>query len=150
MSRSWSGTKSDSRFQPHRVMAVEGRGQDAKAPQSLGSRRDRGLCFARVVQSIQATENVWRAIEAEFGLLSSTEVSTAVGCSTPNRSFAYYQRMAGRLIAVSRPEGLRFPGCQCDPVNRTVRPDMKDLISAARKACGSDASFILWLNTLAG
>ncbi|MCW2131723.1 hypothetical protein B0G38_000873 [Arthrobacter sp. VKM Ac-2550] len=62
-----------------------------------------------VVQSIQATENAWRAIEAEFGLLSSIEVSTAVGCSTPNRSFAYDQRKAGRLIAASRPEGLRYP-----------------------------------------
>lgn len=103
-----------------------------------------------VVQSIQATENVWRAIEAEFGLLSSTEVSTAVGCSTPNRSFAYYQRMAGRLIAVSRPEGLRFPGFQCDPVNRTVRRVKKDLVSAARNAGRSDASLTLWLNTLAG
>lgn len=145
-----SETKSDSRFQPHRARAIEGRGQDAKEPQSLGSRRDRGLCFARVVQSIQATENVWRAIEAEFGLLSSTEVSTAVGCSTPNRSFAYDQRKAGRLIAVSRPEGLRYPGFQFDPVNRTVRRVKKDLVSAARNAGRSAASLTLWLNTPTG
>ncbi|NMR28101.1 hypothetical protein [Crystallibacter degradans] len=99
----------------------------------------------QVARSVQATENVWRAIEAEFGLLTSTQVSAAVGSSTPNRSFASDQRKAGKLIAIERPGGLRYPGFQFDRETHAVRPVIRELIRTARTAGRTDASLALWM-----
>ncbi|MDJ0356247.1 hypothetical protein [Paenarthrobacter sp. PH39-S1] len=54
---------------------------------------------------MQETENTWREMDAEFGLLTSNEVSAAVGSKSPNRSWASEQRSAGRLLAINRPRG---------------------------------------------
>ncbi|MDQ6740900.1 MAG: hypothetical protein M3021_11240, partial [Actinomycetota bacterium] len=66
----------------------------------------------QLARSLQATENAWREIREEFGLLSSTELSRAVGSSSPNRSYASDQRNAGNLLAVKRPGGMKYPGFQ--------------------------------------
>ncbi|WP_434615995.1 hypothetical protein [Arthrobacter sp. A5] len=94
---------------------------------------------------MQETENTWREMEAEFGLLTSTEVSAAVGSKSPNRSWASEQRSAGRLLAINRPRGYRYPGFQVDRVHGVILPVIGRLITVAKKAGWSEASLALWL-----
>lgn len=101
-------------------------------------------------QSIAATENAWRELENECGLLSSLEVSALLGSKSPNRSFASEQRSKGKLIAVKRPGGLRYPGFQFDVREQTIRPIMAELISVAGEAGRSEASLALWMSLPTG
>lgn len=104
----------------------------------------------QLARSLAATENVWREMESEFGLLSSRQVSELVGSDSPNRSYASDQHAKGRLIAVKRPGGLRYPGFQFDPREHTIRPVMADLIRAAADAGRSESSLALWLMSPTG
>ncbi|MDJ0354426.1 hypothetical protein [Pseudarthrobacter sp. PH31-O2] len=99
----------------------------------------------QLARSLQATENAWRKMEAEFGLLSSKEVSEAVGSKSPNRSFASDQRAAGKLLAVKRPGGFRYPGFQIDRSEHTIRPVIHDLLKVAQEADRSETSLALWM-----
>lgn len=104
----------------------------------------------QLARSLAATENAWRSLEAEFGLLSSREVSAVVGSRSPNRSYASEQRAKGRLIAVKRPGGLRYPGYQFDRTQHAIRPVMADLIRVAEEAGRSEASLALWMTMPSG
>ena len=99
----------------------------------------------QLARSMAATEKAWRDLEAEFGLLSSVEVSELVGSKSPNRSFASEQRGKGRLIAVKRPGGFRYPGFQFDRTEHMIRPVMAELIRVAEVAGRSEASLALWM-----
>lgn len=104
----------------------------------------------QLARSVQATENVWRTMDEEFGLLSSTEVSKAVGSKSPNRSYASEQRTAGRLLAIKRPGGFKYPGFQIDQNEHAIRPVMADLINVAGDAGRSEASLALWAVSTTG
>lgn len=104
----------------------------------------------QLARSVAATENAWRELEAEFGLLSSLEVSKLVGSKSPNRSYASEQHAKGRLIAVKRPGGLRYPGFQIDRGEHIIRPVMADLIRVAGDAGRSEASLALWMTSRIG
>lgn len=99
----------------------------------------------QLARSLQATENAWRKMDHEFGLLSSLEVSERVGSRKPNRSYASDQHAKGRLIAVKRPGGLRYPGFQIDHHEQQIRPVMEDLIRVAQSAEISETSLALWM-----
>jgi len=99
----------------------------------------------QLARSLQATENAWREMSEEFGLLSSTELSRAVGSSSPNRSYASDQRNAGNLLAVKRPGGMKYPGFQIDPHEHTIRPVMRPLLATAVQAGRSEAGLALWM-----
>ncbi|MFD0046998.1 hypothetical protein ACFVGV_17590 [Pseudarthrobacter scleromae] len=104
----------------------------------------------QLARSLAATENAWRKLEAEFGLLSSREVSELVGSRSPNRSYASEQRSKGKLLAVKRPGGLRYPGYQFDRTEHAIRPVMADLIRVASEAERSEASVALWMTLPSG
>jgi hypothetical protein len=104
-----------------------------------------GPVSPQLARSVQATENVWRDMEAEFGLLTSTEVSQAVGSKSPNRSYASDQRAAGRLLAIKRSGAYRYPGFQIDRLEHRIRPVMADLLRVAKEAGRSEASLALWM-----
>jgi hypothetical protein len=104
----------------------------------------------QLARSVAATENAWRELETEFGLLSSREVSELVGSKSPNRSYASDQHSKGRMIAVKRPGGLRYPGFQIDCMQHTIRPAMSDLIRVAGAAGRSEASLALWMTSPTG
>lgn len=100
---------------------------------------------AQYTQALRSTENAWREIEAEFGLLTDTEVAAAVSDDPGNTQFASGERAAGRLLAVERPEGLRYPGFQVDRPRRAIRPVIEELLTIARAAGRSEASLALWM-----
>lgn len=94
-------------------------------------------------QRAQATENAWRDIGREFGLLSSTEIARAVGKS--GRSYAFDRRHAGQLMAVKRGGHYFFPAFQLDASG--PRPVIKMLVAEAKRLDVREASVLLWLVT---
>ncbi|KIC68690.1 hypothetical protein [Pseudarthrobacter phenanthrenivorans] len=96
-------------------------------------------------RALQATENAWQEMAAEFGLLTDTEVAAAVSDASASAHFASDERAAGRLLAVERPEGLRYPGFQIDRSRRIIRPVIEELLAIAGAAGRSEASLALWL-----
>lgn len=109
-----------------------------------------GPVSPQLARSVQATENAWRDMESEFGLLTSTEVSQAVGSKSPNRSYASDQRAAGRLLAIKRSGAYRYPGFQIDRLEHRIRPVMEDLLRVAKETGRSEASLALWMTVPTG
>lgn len=104
----------------------------------------------QLARSMAATERAWRDLETEFGLLSSREVSELVGSKSPNRSYASELRSKGKMIAVKRPGGLRYPGFQIDREEHAIRPVMENLIRVAEAAGRTEASLALWMTSRSG
>ncbi|WP_448072272.1 hypothetical protein [Georgenia yuyongxinii] len=95
----------------------------------------------QLARAAQATENAWREIEHEFGLLTSSKAAERMGYSG-NRTWASAQRRAGRLLGVRRGGAYRYPGFQLDP---EVAPFVSELVAVAREHDWSDESVVLWL-----
>jgi len=99
----------------------------------------------QLARASAATEQAWRDLQNEFGLLTSTEVSNLVGSDSPNRSYASNQRSQGKLIAVKRPKGLLYPGYQFDRTEHAILPVIEQLIILAKAAGRSESSLALWI-----
>ncbi|MHA6668614.1 hypothetical protein ACX3O0_07065 [Homoserinimonas sp. A447] len=95
-----------------------------------------------IALALAQTEQFWRDIEAEFGLLTSTQVAEMVG-SKAGRSYASDARKAGRLIAVERLNKFLYPGFQFD--GGAVRPVVKQLTQIAANHEVSEKDLIYWL-----
>lgn len=95
----------------------------------------------QLARAAQATENSWRAIEDEFGLLTSTEAAERLGYRG-NRAWASAQRTAGKLLGVRRGGAYRYPGFQLEP---EVLPLIAELVALAHESDWSDESVVLWL-----
>lgn len=91
-------------------------------------------------QRAQATENVWRSIEQEFGLLSSSDVAGRVGKS--GRSYAHDRRKAGKLLAVKRGARYFYPGFQLDASGPV--PIIKSLADQAKRLGVREEITMLW------
>lgn len=98
-------------------------------------------------RAVQATENVWRRIGSEFGLLSSSEVSGLLGASNSNRAYAGQLRQRGQLLAARRKNAYVFPGFQFDREAGAIRSWVPDLLRLARQFERSDAGVIMWMMT---
>lgn len=95
-----------------------------------------------IVRSVSDTENFWRSIETQFGLLNSTQLAESVGARV-HRSYASDQRKAGRLLAVERTNRLLYPGFQID--NGKIRPVISQLLTLGKEHEESEADIIFWL-----
>lgn len=96
-------------------------------------------------RAVQATENIWRRIESEFGLLSSAKVGALLGASNANRAYAADLRQRGELLATLRKNGYVFPGYQFDHEAGAVRPWVAPLLSLAESHERSAADVIMWM-----
>lgn len=95
-----------------------------------------------IAMALAETERFWRDIEAEFGLLTSTQVAEKVGAKA-SRSYASDARKAGRLIAVKRLNKFLYPGFQFE--GGAVRPVVRRLTEIAASYDVSDKDLIYWL-----
>ena len=102
---------------------------------------------AKRAAAIQSTENLWRAISDEWGLLSSSDVATLLGANSATPSYASEQRKAGRLLGVKRGQAYAYPGFQFDRKAREVLPAVPRLIAEARAMGMDDEDLIFWLCT---
>ena len=96
-------------------------------------------------RSVQATENVWRRVETEFGLLSSSQVSSLLGASNGNRAFTSELRKRSALLAAQRKNGYVFPGFQFDREAGEVRSWVAPLLTLAQSNERSAPGVIMWM-----
>ena len=87
----------------------------------------------QLARSLQAAENAWRRIEAEFGMYSSLEVGGILGARKPNRNAASEKRSGGQVIGILRGNSYRYPGLQFDRNSGGILPVVPKLIAAARE-----------------
>ncbi|AEF41964.1 hypothetical protein [Hoyosella subflava] len=103
----------------------------------------------QLARAVQATENKWRAIDAEFELLTSRDVAAALGSrSSSPRGFTADQRKAGKLLAIRWGNQYRYPGFQIRDGH--VLPVIQQLISLADDSEWSPESLTMWLCTPTG
>jgi len=117
----------------------------------LQSRASLGIAISKAptvtagyTRALQATENVWREIEEEFGLLTSSEAAVAIGSKSQNRYLVSELRRKGKLLGLRRLNAYRYPGFQFLS-DGTIHPAIRDLMSAMHDGGWSDRGLIIWL-----
>ncbi|MCW2135148.1 hypothetical protein [Arthrobacter sp. VKM Ac-2550] len=99
-----------------------------------------------VVAGMQSTENAWRAIESEFGMLTGSQVGELLGSRASGRSsYASDKRKAGQLIGVRRRNALVYPGFQFDQEAGRIREVVPGLIAVIREHGRTDEDLAQWL-----
>lgn len=103
----------------------------------------RSVVEPATARAAQATENVWREIARDYGLLKSGDVGALLGASRGNREFVSARRARGELLGVIRNNGYLYPGFQFDRAAGTIRSWVKPLRELAQ-VNGRDASDVLF------
>ncbi|MFZ4894339.1 hypothetical protein ACL9RL_07820 [Plantibacter sp. Mn2098] len=98
-----------------------------------------------VARAAQATENVWRGIADEFGLLSSTEVALLLGASNSNRTYAATLRKRGQLLGVERKNAFVYPGFQFDGDAARPHTWVAQLLALTARHGRSAGDATLWM-----
>lgn len=97
-----------------------------------------------LARAVQAQQNLYDRIEAEFGLLTSAEAADRMGSrAVARRNAASAARNDGRLVALRRGRYLLYPGFQFS--SDGIRPVIGELWSLAREHGWSEVSLIEWL-----
>lgn len=105
----------------------------------------RSVVDPATARAAQATENVWREIADEFGLLKSSEVGELLGASKSNREFASIRRNRGELLGVVRNNGYLYPGFQFDRSTGAIRSWVKPLLELAGEHSMGAADVLFWM-----
>jgi len=98
-----------------------------------------------LARAAQATENIWRRIENEWGLFSSEDVSMILGSDRPNRTRAAEERKRGRIIGVLRNGAYLHPGFQFDREHGVIRPWVAPLLQLAGQRDRTPEGVALWM-----
>jgi hypothetical protein len=101
----------------------------------------------QLARALQATENAWRRMAAEFGMLTSSEVAGLLGAAPSNRNYASAKRVDGALLGVLRGKAFLYPAFQFDQDRGNVLPVIPPLIELARANGWRDDDLILWLQS---
>lgn len=98
-----------------------------------------------IARAVQAERNLYDRIEAEFGLLTSTETGKRLGSrSTAPRNLAVAARRNGALLAITRGRQSLYPGFQFGADGRPL-PVIRVLRDLAGEAQWSDSGVVQWL-----
>jgi hypothetical protein len=98
-----------------------------------------------VARAVQAEQNLYARIEAEFGMLSSTEAGKRMGSrSSAPRNLATTARRNGALIAVRQGNYLSYPGFQFGPDGKPLAV-IGRLLEVADENGWSEAGLVQWL-----
>jgi hypothetical protein len=104
-----------------------------------------GVVTPQLARSLQATENHWRNMGAECGLLTSGQVAELLGASPSNRNLASRKRAAHQIAGVARGNAVLYPGFQFDRTRGAILPVMELLIRLATANGWTDEDLLLWL-----
>lgn len=97
-----------------------------------------------LARAVQAQQNLFDRIGAEFGLLTSAQVADRIGSrATARRNAAAAARGAGRLLGLRRGGYLLYPGFQFDA--HGIRPVIARLRGVAEEYGWDETSVIEWL-----
>lgn len=102
----------------------------------------------QATRGLEAAEDMWRSVHAEFGLLTSQEMAQHLDTTDPDDVRRIYSE--GRLVAIHRGGRVLYPGFQIDRDTRTVAPVIHDLVRAAEEAGRPESALISWLLTPTG
>lgn len=105
----------------------------------------RSVVDPATARAAQATENVWREVADDYGLLRSGEVGEILGASQGNREFVSNRRNHGELLGVVRINGYLFPGFQFDRTTVSIRPWVKPLLELAAESNQGAADVLFWM-----
>jgi hypothetical protein len=142
----------NSQAKPGAVRAAEDRLREgeqqlrrtARALAEVLERTGQGLeASPEVARSVQASENRWRNIAGEYGLLDSRAVAALLGGSGTNRNRAHQLAKEGRIIGVKRGRGTLYPGFEFD--HGEVRPVIAEVAAIGRRNHWTDPHLLLWL-----
>lgn len=98
---------------------------------------------AGVTRSLQASEDRWRAMAKEYGLLNSRAVAALLGDSGTDRNRAGRLAKEGKIIGVKRGRGTLYPGFMFD--HGEVRPVIAEIAAIGRRNHWTDPHLLLWL-----
>lgn len=141
-----------SQAKPEAVRAAEDRLREdeqqlrrtARALAEVLERTGQGLeATPEVARSVQASENRWRSIAREYGLLDSRAVDALLGGSGTNRNRAHQLAKEGKIIGVRRGRGTLYPGFEFD--HGEVRPVIAEVAAIGRRNHWTDPHLLLWL-----
>ncbi|MBT8163803.1 MULTISPECIES: hypothetical protein [Arthrobacter] len=150
--RRWKVKHRGPQAKPENVRAAEDRLREdelrlrrtARALAEVLERTGQGLeASPGVARSVQASENRWRTIAEEYGLLDSGEVAALLGGSGKNRNRAHQLAKEGKIIGVKRGRGTLYPGFEFD--HGEVRPVIAEVAAIGRRNHWSDPHLLLWL-----
>ena len=83
-------------------------------------------------------------MDAEFGLLTSTEAAVRAGLRRPHREWASSLRTTGRLLGFRRgSREYRYPGFQFDRGGQLL-PVMGDVLAVAQRSGVSPIDVAIW------
>ncbi|MDJ0314071.1 hypothetical protein [Arthrobacter sp. H35-D1] len=101
---------------------------------------------AQMARGVQTTENAWRDIESEFGMLTGTEVAALLGSNAKSATgFATDRRKAGKLLGIKRRNAFLYPAFQVDPRVGEVRPVIPALLEIIERHARSAEDLTQWL-----
>lgn len=110
----------------------------------------KGTASPQLARAVQASENVWKDIAREYGMLTSMEVAQLIGSEKSGRSLAADQRAAGKLISIKRGNKQLYPGFQFDRGAQKVRPAIQDLVAVAAEVGWDEQDLVFWLVSPSG
>ena len=128
----------------------DGDGLDATAPRSrsdvvVDAQAQSATTSSELAYSLLATENMWRLMDAEFGLLTEREVAQLFRVPPTARNWFSEHRQAGQIIGVRRGNSYRHPGFQFDRELSVVLPFVETLLELARVNEWTTESLSLWM-----
>ena len=97
----------------------------------------------QVARSVQATENRWRRMSKEFGMLDSASVAELVGNSSRNRNKASQLAKQGKILGVQRGNRTLYPSFEFDIDAGKVRPVIAEVARIAGERWDSE-SLLQW------
>ena len=98
-----------------------------------------------VARAVQAEQNLYARIEAEFGMLTSTEAGKRMGSrSSAPRNLATTARRNKALLAVRQGNYLSYPGFQFGPDGKPLAV-IGRLLEVADENGWSEAGLVQWL-----
>ena len=128
----------------------DGDGLDATAPRSrsdvvVAAQAQSATTSSELAYSLLATENMWRLMDAEFGLLTEREVAQLLRVPPTARNWVSERRKAGQIIGVRRGDSYRSPGFQFDRELSVILPFVETLLDLARVNEWTTESLSLWM-----
>ena len=98
-----------------------------------------------VARAVQAEHNLYARIDAEFGMLTSTEAGKRMGSrSSASRNLATTAHRKRALVAVRRGNYLAYPGFQFGPEGQPLAV-IRRLRDVAAANDWSEAGLVQWL-----
>lgn len=99
----------------------------------------------QLAAALQATENIWRSVRANYGTLSGREVAALLSSDTDSPRFAARLREAGKIIGVKRMGRYEYPGFQFDLNARRIKPVIEPLLQLTESIGWHHHDLVLWL-----